>query len=88
MFKSGMSIAEIAKERGFVETTIQGHLVHYIPTGEITITDLMPKEKYLELKTIIQATTFENLSDLKNKIDDKFTYSEIRLVLGFLEINA
>ncbi|MFD0834922.1 helix-turn-helix domain-containing protein [Mariniflexile aquimaris] len=88
MFKSGMLIAEIAKERGFVETTIQGHLVHYIPTGEITITDLMPKEKYLELKTIIQATTFENLSDLKNKIDDKFTYSEIRLVLGSLEINA
>ncbi len=88
MFKSGMSVFEIAKERGFVESTIQGHLVHYIPTGEITITDLIPEEKYQELKSSIQSTTFENLSDLKNKLDDKFTYAEIRLVLGSLEINA
>ncbi len=88
MFKSGMSVLEIANERGFVESTIQGHLVHYLPTGEITITDLIPEEKYLELKSSIQSTTFENLSDLKNKIDDKFTYSEIRLVLGSLQINA
>jgi hypothetical protein len=88
MFKSGMSVFEIAKERGFVESTIQGHLVHYIPTGEITITDLIPEEKYQELKSSIQSATFENLSDLKNKLDDKFTYAEIRLVLGSLEINA
>ncbi|MGE5943770.1 MAG: helix-turn-helix domain-containing protein [Flavobacteriales bacterium] len=86
MFKSGLSISEIAKERNFVETTIQGHLAHFIPTGEIKITDLMTQETYEELKTIMQQTTFENLTDLKSKIDDKFTYGEIRLVANNLDL--
>jgi hypothetical protein len=88
LFKNGLSIFEIAKERNFTTTTIEGHLAHFIPTGDIKITDVMPVEKYEELKTIMQKATFENFTELKNKIDDKFTYSEIRLVANALEINA
>ncbi len=80
LFESGLSILEIAKERGFVSTTIEGHLAHFIPTGEVKITDIISAEKYAELKKIIKSKTFENLTELKNQIDDKFTYSEIRLV--------
>lgn len=85
MFKSGLSISEIAKARDFVETTIQGHLAHYIPTGEIKITDLISQETYDELKTIMQQTTFDSLSDLKNKIDEKFAYNDIKLVVKSME---
>jgi len=85
LFKSGLSIFEIAKERGFVSTTIEGHLAHFIPTGEVKITDIMPKKKYLELKKVMKSKTFESLTDIKNQIDDKFTYSEIRLVAKELE---
>ena len=88
LFKNGLSIFEIAKERNYTTTTIEGHLAHFIPTGDIKITDIMPEEKYEELKTIMQKVTFENFTDLKNKIDAKFTYSEIRLVANALEINA
>ena len=88
LFKSGLSIPEIAKERGFVATTIEGHLAHFIPTGEIKITDIMPEEKYLELKDIMKGTSFENLSDLKNQIDEKFTYNEMRLVAKELELST
>ena len=85
LFKSGLSISEIAKERGFVSTTIEGHLAHFIPTGEVKITDIIPEEKYLALKKIMKSTPFENLTDLKNQIDDKFTYNEMRLVAKELE---
>ena len=88
MFKSGLSVFEIAKERGFVEATIQGHLAHFIPMGDIKITDLMPEEKYEVLKSIMQTTTFESLTELKNKIDEKFTYAELRLVVNSLKMNA
>lgn len=84
LFKEGLSISEIAKERNFVETTIQGHLAYFIPTGEIKITDVMPEEKYHELKKIMKETTFDSLTDLKNKIDEKFTYNEMRLVANEL----
>jgi len=80
LFKSGMSIKEIAKKRGFVTGTIEGHLSQYILTGELNIEDLMPKDKYLELKKIMKTVDYEGLSDLKNKIDTKFTYAEIRMV--------
>jgi hypothetical protein len=80
LFQSGKTIEEIAKERGLVKTTIESHLVHFISTGEVKITDLMPEKKYKELKKVIKKIPFDSFSELKEKIDNKFTYSEIRLV--------
>ena len=86
LFKAGKSIDEIAKERAFVSSTILGHLMHFIPTGEVTITDLIPEKKYKELKKIMQEIPFENLSELKEKMDDKFSYSDMRLVKMGIEL--
>lgn len=80
LFKEGLSTSEIATKRGLVQGTIETHLIKYIATGELEITDLMPEEKYLELKKIMQETQYENTNDLKRKIDDKFSYNEIRMV--------
>ena len=41
----------------------------------------MSKKYYEELKKIIPTITFDNLSDLKHQLDDKYSYAEIRLVL-------
>ncbi len=86
LFKSGLTIPEIAKERDFVITTIESHLTQFIATGDIKVTDLIPESKYLELKKIMKSTKFEGLSELKNKIDDKFTYSEMRMVAKDIEL--
>ena len=82
LFKMGISIDEIAIERNLTRGTIEGHLSQYIASGEIPITDIIPEEKYLELKKAIEATTFEGLSELKEKLDDQFSYGEIKLVLA------
>jgi hypothetical protein len=87
LFKSGMSIFEIAKERGFTTGTIMGHLTDFISSGEIKAPDLMPEDKYLELKKIMKTTPFEGLGDLKHKIDEKFTYPELRIVAASLQYN-
>ena len=50
-------------------------------SGEVKITDLMSKEHYEELKKLIPSKTFDNLSDLKHQLDDKYSYGELRLVL-------
>ena len=81
LFKSGKTILEIADERGLNENTIFGHLVTFIPSGKIKITDLMPVSHYEELQKLIPKQEFENLSDLKHQLDDKYSYGEIRLVL-------
>ena len=45
----------------------------------------MSSTHYKELKAIIPTLTFENLSDLKHQIDDKYSYGELRLVLQELK---
>ncbi|MCF6280241.1 MAG: helix-turn-helix domain-containing protein [Flavobacteriaceae bacterium] len=87
LFKSGKTIEEIAEERELTKGTIEGHLTYFISTGEIKTTDIMPAKKYEELKKIMQKTKFDSFSELKNKIDDKFTYAELRLVAADLELN-
>ncbi|GAL63137.1 related to 5' to 3' DNA helicase [Algibacter lectus] len=84
LFKSGKSIDEIEDERELTRTTILRHLSHFIDSGEVKISDLMPIEHYNELKKIIPKNKFESLTELKQLVDDKYTYEELRLVLRAL----
>lgn len=84
LFKAGKSIDEIEDERELTRTTILRHLSHYIDSGEIKISDLMPTEHYNELKKIIPKKKFESLTELKQQVDDKYSYEELRLVLRAL----
>ena len=87
LFKSGKSIDQIALERELNVNTIFGHLASFIASKEIAITDLMSKAHYSELKKTIPTKTFENLSDLKHQLDDKFSYGELRIVVNELSEN-
>ena len=84
LFKSGKSQDQIALERDLNVNTITGHLASFIPTGEVKITDLISERHYKELKKLIPKHTFENLSDLKHQLDEKYSYGELRLVLNEL----
>lgn len=84
LFKSGKTIEEIAEERGLTTGTITEHLAFFIPSKEIKTIDLISESHYKELKELIPTMTFENLSDLKHQIDDKYSYTDLRLVLNDL----
>jgi hypothetical protein len=84
LFQQGKTIDEIASERGFVRSTIYGHLASFIPSGEVKVSDLMPAETYKKLKEIIPTIEYEGLSDLKAKLNDEFDYPELRLVVNEL----
>lgn len=85
MFQTNKSIQEIATERELAESTIQGHLADFILTGDVKAEELIPKEKYNELKKLMTTLKYEGSSDLKSKIDDKFSYGDIRIVNKALE---
>ncbi|WP_299115514.1 helix-turn-helix domain-containing protein [uncultured Winogradskyella sp.] len=84
LFKAGKSIEEIAKDRELNSNTIFGHLASFITSGEVKVMDLMSESHYSELKAIIPAKIFENLSDLKHQLDEKYSYGELRLVVNEL----
>ncbi|AUS07193.1 helix-turn-helix domain-containing protein [Pseudotamlana carrageenivorans] len=85
LFKKGKTIKEISDIRELNENTIFGHLASFIPSGEVEVLDLMSVAHYNDLKTLIPQKTYETISDLKQQLDDKYTYGEIRLVLNDLE---
>ena len=86
LFKGGMSIEQIAKERDLVFTTIEGHLASFLPTKEIEISELMSAETFKAITEIIKNNDFENLTELKNIVGDTYRFSELRMVLRVLEL--
>jgi hypothetical protein len=85
LFKNGMTVSEIAKKRDFVIGTIHGHLASFIKTGEINVFEIIPKERFETIQLLIEKTKFETISDLKNKIDNQYSYQEIKMVLSTLK---
>ena len=77
----GKSIDQISLERELNKNTIFGHLASFISSGKVLITDLISEAHYNELKRIIPKHSFDNISDLKHKLDEKYSYGELRLVL-------
>ena len=85
LFKSGLSIKEIAKERSLTLNTIQSHLMSYIPSGDVDILELIPLKKYKKIINQIEKVEFKNLTELKEKVDKSFTFMELRMVLLSME---
>ncbi len=85
LFKQGLSIQEIAKERSLTKNTIESHLIKYIPSGDIDVLELIPLKRYKKLVQEIESTEFSNLKELKDALDDSYSYTELRMVLSSLE---
>ncbi len=88
LFKSGKSIPEIAKERGLVTGTIEGHLAKYIATGDLKVTDVIPQEKYDALKKIIESTKSNELKVLKGIAGNDYSWAELRMVVAALKTSS
>lgn len=86
LFRQGMTVDEIAKERSFVASTIYSHLLRFISTGEIQPEELVGKERFTEIMNYLEAHgSYENITQLYTDADGKFTYNELRVGLMFLE---
>jgi GTPase SAR1 family protein len=88
MFKAGKSIAEIATERGFATSTIEGHLAHYVAQGELDITILLAKEKIELITEYFTSVDDELLGPAREILGADISYGELRLVLGHLRFSG
>jgi uncharacterized protein YpbB len=73
------TIKEIAAIRKFTPETILGHLTKLIIAQTISINDVLPEEKILELAEAFKGYKEESVSPLKEKYGDKFTWEELRM---------
>ena len=82
LFKEGKSVAEIAKERNFTISTIEGHLAWYVGNGEIDINKLVPVQKQTLIKDAAKIHGTQSLKSLIENLPKDISYGEIRLVMA------
>ena len=85
LFKAGLSIADIAKERGYSPMTIESHLTAYVETGEIDVSDFVSKEKLLVIQDAVEKYSAERLAPLKELLGEDFSYTEIKAVIAWMK---
>lgn len=83
LFRAGLSIEKIAKERGLVPSTIFSHLAFYARKGDIPTEVLVPKDHQLAiLKAMKQLKGAGNLHDIKLLCPPDVTFEEIRFMMA------
>ena len=85
LFKTGLSVKEVAKERSLTPGTIESHLASFIPSGDVDILELIDIKRYKKLINAIEDTKFKSLTELKEKVDKSFSFMELRMVLLSME---
>lgn len=81
MFLSGTDIPAIAAARELTTRTIERHLAYFVGTGELDINELVSPEHQAEIRRQIATfTSGYGLKELKDKLPDDYTYSEILMV--------
>jgi uncharacterized protein YpbB len=85
LFKQGLKIPEISKNRNLTISTIEGHLSHFVSRGELDVFELIDRQKYETIaQHLHEKTETETTSDVKNKLGNDYSYGEIRLVMAEL----
>ena len=82
LYKQGLKPDEIAQNRSLTVGTIINHLSRFIPTGQITLSELVPPEHQDAILKVIQTIgKGETKSAIKSLCPPEVTYQEIELVL-------
>lgn len=84
LYRSGKSIEEIATERKLKSRTIEDHLIEFIETGDIRVTEFVSEDKIPVITNVIKNATDTKLTPLKEKLGDNYSFTEIKAVVAHL----
>ncbi|MBA4409814.1 MAG: helix-turn-helix domain-containing protein [Bacteroidota bacterium] len=85
LFKNGRSISEIAVERNFAASTIEGHLAHFVGLGELEISRFVEPARIKTIVAYIEKSRTKQINEIRSAIGENYSYSEIRFVIKYLE---
>ena len=86
LYKQGLSVKEIAKQRDLHQRTINNHIAHYVAKGMIPVEEFVPQSKIETITQVVSETgTINGLAVIKKACPEDVSYEEIILVLASLE---
>jgi hypothetical protein len=84
MFDDGKTVDEIAEERTLTANTIFNHLAHYVGLGDVDISELMEKKDIAAIQLFFVTNQTTSKSEAKTYFGEKYSYSEIGMVVQHL----
>ncbi|MDT3402984.1 DNA helicase RecQ [Mucilaginibacter terrae] len=85
LYRAGLSISDIAKQRNLSPTTVESHLCNFIQSGEMNVSELVASEKMPAIKDAIESYGADRLSPLKEILGEGYTYAEIKAVVSWMK---
>ncbi|MFN8261398.1 MAG: helix-turn-helix domain-containing protein [Chitinophagales bacterium] len=84
LYKEGKAIAEIAAMRSMAESTIEGHLAGFIPSGEVDIHSFLTDADLSDIKAEMKQVVGFSVTPLKEHFGERFTYGQLRMAMTWL----
>ena len=83
LYKAGMNLKAIAKERGLTLQTIVNHIAKYVRSGDLQATDFVEEKKLTTSRHIANnLPPNEGIKYIKDACPPDVTYNDITLVLA------
>ncbi len=81
LHRQGLSMAEIADQRGLKSSTIANHLEQLIRQGEaVEVDNLVAVDRQHTIVAVLAELENASLTDIRDRLDPTYSYEEIRLV--------
>ncbi|MDF2177976.1 helix-turn-helix domain-containing protein [Aliiglaciecola sp. CAU 1673] len=87
LHKEGLSIEQVAQQRGLATSTVEQHLAHFVEQGEVAIDELVSHEKQQAIRQALSQSEKTGLKPVKEALGDKVSWGDIRLVLASKKTN-
>ncbi len=84
LYRDGLSIQEIARHRSLQPSTIEGHLAHYIGTGELLVADIIDAERLARIEAVLTELGAEEFGPVKQTLGEDCSYGELKMVQAHL----
>ena len=86
LYNEGKDIASISKERKLSISTIEGHLAHFVGTGQIEINSLVNIKKQKLVKEAVAVHGSLSHKTLIDHLPKDISYGELRMVLASAKV--
>lgn len=86
LYQQGMTVDQIAAERGFTKGTIIGHLTSYVKEGKVGLRALISSAHEKKIREFMEAhPEMEHFNEIKEALGTGIDYYEIKLIRDLME---
>ena len=88
LYREGLSLEEIARERGLSVSTLYTHFIKLIPAHGLKLEEIVLENRLAQIEQAIREAGSDNLKVIKERLPREVTYGEIRLVMELIPSQA